>query len=638
MFTTTRSTRSAIAALAVAAVALAACGNERDASPTDSSTTDTLLSVPVVTTGDPTTPAPDPPDNPDNGGDNDGNGGGDNNGGGDDDGPGEPGNGDDGQNDDGEGDDGEGGGLDPVGEDGDDSDPPAPGPCDDVLATGATLLVNPRPAVLPSGTLSSALTVTNCSDEPVDWTAATIDNVTLAVPGGNLAGGAATDLGFEIDAAAYEPGAIEFKIKVSEPGHNTYVDVQAFRESLGMDAVGGGGGIAVESQGCAVQCVVSAQLTANATSTAVGIDVSTNAPAMLNVYVSTSGFGEENGHPAFSDGGLKVFSNGFVEELSGTIDGLDPATDYNLILEAVDEQGNGWYGTTTFRTITPLDLPNDFETPDGPAGCFAECITAGTVEPQGRGVALHVETHTPALMTAWVSTDGFQLDEDGVPVTDDLEPIADSGDLENTVWDAVINDLEYATDYHMLVRASDLNGGTSYRAGTFRTADGAVITGTYRTVTVESDGEDDNAGEITIAWGLGGETLGFRDEQQIDDGTTVVLDGDDTSFTYVDTDPNEPDLFVPNVTLAEFDPQDIVESCPPTVWTEWAIYDPCGLRINVASGIYDIGGAAIDALPRCSEFGLMDIAELGCLAIEAPNPGTDAVPVFWAVISFEYAA
>jgi hypothetical protein len=65
--------------------------------------------------------------------------------------------------------------LDPVGD-----EPSGTGshPCD-AREPGAALLVSPDPAVLEDGDLASSLTITNCGDEHVDWTAATIPTVAL---------------------------------------------------------------------------------------------------------------------------------------------------------------------------------------------------------------------------------------------------------------------------------------------------------------------------------------------------------------------------------------------------------------------------------------------------------------------------
>ena len=172
-------------------------------SPVDSSSTTTpTTSTPTTTTPAPTTttPTPDPPppddvheDVPD----------------------------DDGETDSGE--------PDPA----DDDEPTEPDPCD-ALEDGAGLIVTPDPAVLEDGEMSSALTITNCSDEHVDWTAATLSTVTLADDGGNLGPGSTSALAFEIDPAAYEPGAIEFTIWISEPDAEHDVDVHALHEEVLM--------------------------------------------------------------------------------------------------------------------------------------------------------------------------------------------------------------------------------------------------------------------------------------------------------------------------------------------------------------------------------------------------------------------
>jgi hypothetical protein len=122
--------------------------------------------------------------------------------------------------------------------------------------------------------MSSALTITNCSAAPVDWTAATVPSVALTNAAGNLDPGSSSKLGFTIDSGAHQPGAVTFKIKVSEPGHNHYVDVHAFRELVGSDFASDLGLSAGEGAGgCANQCIVSGKLTGNYSSPNVSLDV-----------------------------------------------------------------------------------------------------------------------------------------------------------------------------------------------------------------------------------------------------------------------------------------------------------------------------------------------------------------------------
>jgi len=178
--------------------------------PVDASTTTTSAPTPTTTTPAPTTTAPAPttttPDAPpsddapeDHPDDGDGDGGGDTD------------------------------GMEP--DPADDDEPTEPDPCD-ALEDGAALIVTPDPAVLEDGLMWSELTITNCSDENVDWAAATLSTVTLADEGGNLGPGSTSALAFEIDATAYEPGAIEVTIFITEAAAEHAVDVLAFHEEV----------------------------------------------------------------------------------------------------------------------------------------------------------------------------------------------------------------------------------------------------------------------------------------------------------------------------------------------------------------------------------------------------------------------
>jgi len=97
---------------------------------------------------------------------------------------------------------------------------PAPHPCDFLVADGSSLAVGPDPLVLEPGDLSGTVTIVNCSDGDIDWTAKTKPSVALDDDGANLLPGETAELNFVIDGDQWDPGAIDFKIKVGEPGHN----------------------------------------------------------------------------------------------------------------------------------------------------------------------------------------------------------------------------------------------------------------------------------------------------------------------------------------------------------------------------------------------------------------------------------
>ena len=103
--------------------------------------------------------------------------------------------------------------------------------------------------------------------------------------------GETAELDFTIDKDAWDPGAIDFKIKVSEPGHNHYVDVHALppadrrrprRPTSGSPA-------ARVPAGARYQCIVSAVLKPNLSTPNIGLDITTNTPRTIRTYVSTAG-------------------------------------------------------------------------------------------------------------------------------------------------------------------------------------------------------------------------------------------------------------------------------------------------------------------------------------------------------------
>jgi hypothetical protein len=122
-------------------------------------------------------------------------------------------------------------------ESGDGVDPEPAGPCD-LLAPGQVLAVTPGPVQLPVGTYAGELIITNCGDEPVQWSAHTLaPSVTLGVAGGVLAGGADVDLQFAVDPAAIVGSAMAFTIHVAEPGFDTAVMVQVTKPMLNPGVV-----------------------------------------------------------------------------------------------------------------------------------------------------------------------------------------------------------------------------------------------------------------------------------------------------------------------------------------------------------------------------------------------------------------
>ena len=606
------------------------------------------LAAPTTQTAAPTTqqtdPPPPQPEQDDNNGNNGNGGGNGNNGdGGGNNGNGNGGNGDgDGGNDDvGESD--AGGDMEPW-DNGEDPPPVLPGGCTDVLATGATLMVNPEPAVLESGVLESTLTITNCGAEVVDWTAATIPGVALATESGQVgASGGTADLGFTILATEFEPGAIEFKIKVSEPGHNHYVDVHAFRDVLGSDFAGDLQLTADDAVGgCAVQCIVSAQITANATSPNVTLKVGLNESAVVDVFVDTQAPADPGGFPVFPGVSPIATSGTATSDFTTSLSPLQAATKYHIIVKATDNTGNISYRSGSFTTTTPVELPDQILDPGPPVGCFVQCITAAelSLTDDPTEMAITVDTHTSAMLDLWVSTEAPLVLRDAPPsFGESVEKAATTDGLDLTHWEAVIPSLEIDTDYHVILRARDLGGNDSYQVGTFHSAAGYVITVRFHAIHVVDDGDGGDGGELTFRWGTEDNPFGYAYVPASSGQAFLIGHGPDDVEMTIESDGGILPTFY--VSAEEYDDQGITEASYFGLHTYFGKFDDGGLKWNSASSGL-ITPDAFEGMQRCSDFELPDEwADEACTTISSydqDDVGFSGYPIFWAVVAFDVTA
>jgi hypothetical protein len=524
---------------------------------------------------------------------------------------------------------GSGGPLDPAGSEG-----TAFELCEGVLAAGDALLITPDPLVLPSGQLSGAITITNCDDEAVDWTAQVNPKVTLAHSGGNLLPGSSTLLAFTIDGSAYEPGAIEFKVKVMEPGNSEYVDVSAFRNLVGADMVADVGLTAgPQAGGCANQCITSAQLTSVFNSPDVNLDVRTNVPAQLWVWVSTEA-PLDVGFPLFM--GVPPAGQSLVFRTAWTtgIGGLEADTTYHIVVRAIDGNGNRSYRQGTFHTATPVEQPGDLLDVGEGAACWVQCITEAVVTPDSLSADLHVETHTSAILDAYVSVDAPSEGPGGIPTFPGLSANATTDGLDVTSWDATLTGLLPDTTYHVVVRATDLHGGRSYRAGTFRTDPGDQYLVRIEQIRIVGDGDDggSNRGELSFRWGTDTITLGGRGEQKIASESTVHLD-DHNGVVAVDDGGDLPELVV---AAAERDADGLNEFCAAGsgVVREPEYMAGCDLKINVATST-PVGFDSLDDRLRCSHYGIDERPDAACFIFESVQGLGGDYASFWVVASVE---
>ncbi|MGH9179308.1 MAG: hypothetical protein ACRD0N_12245, partial [Acidimicrobiales bacterium] len=509
---------------------------------------------------------------------------------------------------------------------------PLPGTGCTSLKAGASLLVAPDPAVLPSGTMASALSVSNCGKGDVNWTAATVPSVALASKNGTLAAGSTAKVGFTIDSDAYDPGAIDFKIKVSEPGHNHYVDVHAFRPTFGKDIVAGNGQLSAgeDAGGCANQCIIKAILTPNLTSPNLKLDVKTHTPATIKVW-----WAEQPPNVLVLP---KASSPQNSTEWTTSLSPLKAATKYYLVVKATDGNGKTSTRSTAFTTITPYENPGGLANAGGPAGCALQCITKALLSPGAdfSSKKLEVASNTPAKFVAQASTKAPAYNN-GIPSLSEVASTSSTAEYGKS-WTTTLNNLKGDTTYHIVVRAIDEKGSSAYQVGSFTTPPepGHDVLFTFLDIKVTHDGDSSwkNRGELSFAWGMGDTTVGTLSEDKMSDPATVSIPRGRSLYLAKNVKGFLPTIYV---SASERDADGLVEFCSmgTGVAHEYGSNGSCDAKWNVASsGIVSVD--SVDTLTPCTAFGLdpQVWAGKGCMQLETVSHGDD-YPRFTALVAVE---
>jgi len=147
-------------------------------------------------------------------------------------------------------------------------------------------------------------------------------------------------------------------------------------------------------------------------------------------------------------------------------------------------------------------------------GCSAQCIEKALVTPTLTGGSLQVETDTPARITVKVS-DQAPGSIDGVPWIPNPDYFAQTWGYY-TARTFELDGLAAGTLHHILVSATDSDGGTAYRLGTFRTLDppplppavqGRTVKVTFFKVKTKNDADKPGKGEILLSFQVGNEVV-----------------------------------------------------------------------------------------------------------------------------------
>jgi hypothetical protein len=126
---------------------------------------------------------------------------------------------------------GEGPGGQGPGDDGGGNTPDQPpGPC---ATTDRKLAGAPDPVRLKLGATKGTFTIHNCTDEPVDWLAATKPSVTLADEAGTIEPGATFVMGFTVDTSKFDTQEFMFRIQVRSATSNFFY-IEVYGRKLGI--------------------------------------------------------------------------------------------------------------------------------------------------------------------------------------------------------------------------------------------------------------------------------------------------------------------------------------------------------------------------------------------------------------------
>jgi hypothetical protein len=134
-------------------------------------------------------------------------------------------------------------------------------------------------------------------------------------------------------------------------------------------------------------------------------------------------------------------------------------------------------------------------------GCGAQCITKAKVIAGPFNATLQVRTDTPARISVKVS-DQEPFHATGGPHFYVWDAAASTGGAYKTAWNTSLSGLEPGTLYHIVVWATDGEGRTAYREGTFETPGRHVVL-TFWKVKVLNDADHDccisaNKGELSF--------------------------------------------------------------------------------------------------------------------------------------------
>jgi hypothetical protein len=269
--------------------------------------------------------------------------------------------------------------------------------------------------------------------------------------------------------------------------------------TLATSSAAAGGPIISAGTGCAVQCIEKALVVPTATSATV--DVKTTVLAHLTVSITKQVV-------PTTTGGLvapqtrTVSISAFTPWKLASFAGLEPDTTYAIVVRATDLTGQKASRSGTFATL-PVKAQDHSPVGgfDSGAGCAAQCIQKALftqTQPAASIAKLDVRTATDAKIRVVVSRDKPVATADGPSQLDVVSSQASPG--FTTSWQTQVGGLLPGTTYYAVVRATDAQGRTAIRQGSFRTVPATAIVTLHKLKVVGDGDKGRNKGELAFRY------------------------------------------------------------------------------------------------------------------------------------------
>jgi hypothetical protein len=269
--------------------------------------------------------------------------------------------------------------------------------------------------------------------------------------------------------------------------------------TLATGAAAAPGPIISAGTGCALQCIEKALVVPTATSARV--ELKTTVLAHLTVTIEKKIVPGTTGGLVASQA-RTVTIHAFHVVKVAKFDGLEPETTYGIVVKATDLKGQKASRAGTFAT---LPVQAQVHSPvggfDSGLGCAAQCIQKALFtqsKPAASIAALEVRTAIDAKIRVVVSRDKPVATADGPSQLDIVSSQASPGLTSS--WQTQVGGLLPGTTYHAVVRATDAQGRTAIRQGSFRTVSATAIV-TLHKLKVTGDGDKRrNKGELAFRY------------------------------------------------------------------------------------------------------------------------------------------